>query len=64
KRFLNTFYMRKRLAEIQRIELNLSVLAKLMVLEYTDRDLFRELYQWQFENDGIPKPLSDIENQV
>lgn len=64
KRFLNTFYIRKRLAEIQRIELNLSVLAKLMVLEYTDRDLFRELYQWQFENDGIPKPLSDIENQV
>ncbi|WP_342545420.1 P-loop NTPase fold protein [Lysinibacillus sp. FSL K6-4013] len=64
KRFLNTFYMRKRLAEIQRIELNLSVLAKLMVLEYTDRDLFRELYQWQFENAGIPKPLSDIENQV
>jgi len=64
KRFLNTFYMRKRLAEIQRIELNLSVLAKLMVLEYTDRDLFRELYQWQFENDGIPKPLAEIEKQV
>lgn len=64
KRFLNTFYMRKRLAEIQRIELNLSVLAKLMVLEYTDRDLFRELYQWQFENNGTPKQLSDIENQI
>ncbi|TVX91651.1 KAP family P-loop NTPase fold protein [Paenibacillus agilis] len=64
KRFLNTFYMRKRLAEIQNIKLNLAVLAKLMVLEYIDRDLFRELYQWQFENDGIPKQLGEIENQV
>jgi predicted KAP-like P-loop ATPase len=64
KRFLNTFYIRKRLAEIQKIELNLSVLAKLMVLEYADRDLFRELYQWQFENNGVPKPLSEIEREV
>ncbi|CAM5199511.1 hypothetical protein UACE39S_05788 [Ureibacillus acetophenoni] len=64
KRFLNTFYLRKRLAEIQRIPLNLAILAKLMVLEYIDRDLFKVLYQWQFENDGIPKPLAVIENAI
>jgi hypothetical protein len=64
KRFLNTFYMRKRLAEIQRIDLNLSVLAKLMALEYIDKDLFRELFEWQFENGGKPKQLSDIENLI
>jgi len=61
KRFLNTFYIRKRLAEIQKIQLNPSILAKLMVLEYVDRDLFRELYKWQVEHSGYPLPLRDIE---
>ncbi|OQO98394.1 hypothetical protein BSK33_17595 [Geobacillus sp. 44B] len=64
KRFLNTFYIRKRLAEIQGIKLNLAVLAKLMVLEYMDKDLFRELYKWQFEHNGYPKPLAEIENKI
>lgn len=64
KRFLNTFYIRKSLAEIQGIDLNLAVLAKLMVLEYIDKDLFKELYKWQIEHNGYPKPLSEIENKV
>ncbi|AZV54494.1 hypothetical protein DKE43_16020 [Bacillus pumilus] len=64
KRFLNTFYIRKRLAEIQRIELNLSILAKLMVLEYFDSELFKELYQWQFEHDGKPIQLNYLEDSV
>jgi hypothetical protein len=64
KRFLNTFYIRKRLAEIQRIDLNLSILAKLMVLEYTNKKLFRELYTWHVEHNGYPKPLADIERKV
>ncbi len=64
KRFLNTFYIRKRLAEIQRIELNLSILAKLMVLEYFDDELFKELFQWQFEHDGKPIQLKHLEDGV
>jgi hypothetical protein len=64
KRFLNTFYIRKRLAEIQQINLNLSILAKLMVLEYFDSELFKELYQWQFEHNGIPKPLAVVEEKI
>ncbi|HDI6344470.1 TPA: hypothetical protein POA61_005152, partial [Escherichia coli] len=44
KRFLNTFYIRKKLSEIQNLELDLGILAKLMVLEYSNLDLFRELY--------------------
>lgn len=64
KRFLNTFYIRKRLAEIQQINLNLSILAKLMVLEYFDSELFKELYQWQFEHNGIPKPLAVVEERI
>lgn len=64
KRFLNTFYIRKRLAEIQRIELNLAILAKLMVLEYFDSELFKELFQWQFEHDGKPIQLKYLEDSV
>lgn len=64
KRFLNTFYIRKRLAEIQKINFNLSVLAKLMVLEYFDSDLFKELFQWQFEQSGKPSQLKILEENV
>lgn len=64
KRFLNTFYIRKRLAEIQSIEFNLAILAKLMVLEYFDRDLFKELFQWQFEHSGKPKQLNVLEKFI
>jgi len=64
KRFLNTFYIRKRLAEIQNIEFNLAILAKLMVLEYFDRDLFKELFQWQFEHSGKPKQLNMLEKFI
>lgn len=64
KRFLNTFYIRKRLAEIQSIEFNLAILAKLMVLEYFDRDLFKELFQWQFEHSGKPKQLNMLEKFI
>ncbi|MBU8772011.1 KAP family P-loop NTPase fold protein [Cytobacillus oceanisediminis] len=64
KRFLNTFYIRKRLAEIQKIEFNLSILAKLMVLEYFDSDLFKELFQWQFEHSGKPSQLKILEERI
>lgn len=64
KRFLNTFYIRKRLADIQKIKLDLSVLAKLMVLEYTDKEFFKQLYSWQYENDGIALQLSEIEELI
>lgn len=64
KRFLNTFYIRKRLAEIQQLEFNLAILAKLMVLEYFDSDLFKELFQWQFEHSGKPLQLSILEKRI
>lgn len=64
KRFLNTFYVRKKLSDIQNLNLNLAVLAKLMVLEYVDLNLFKQLYKWQFENGGIAVELNDIENAI
>lgn len=64
KRFLNTFYVRKKLSDIQNINLDLSVLAKLMVLEYTNIDLFKKLYRWQLENQGIASQLAEIEDMI
>ena len=62
KRFLNTFYIRKRLSEIQGLKLDLSILAKLMVLEYTHIELFRELYVWHVKNEGFARELEDLVN--
>ncbi|MEG0774352.1 P-loop NTPase fold protein [Clostridium sp.] len=64
KRFLNTFYVRKKLSDIQKLDLNLAILAKLMVLEYVDLSLFKQLYKWQFENGGIANELSEIETAI
>ena len=35
-----------------------------MVLEYTDKELFKQLYRWQYENDGIALQLSKIEELI
>lgn len=64
KRFLNTFYIRKRMAEIQNFNPDLSVLAKLMVLEEIDNDLFNELYVWQAQNEGKADKLKDVYENV
>ena len=64
KRFLNTFHIRKRMAEIQGFNPNLALLAKLMVLEEVDIELFNELYVWQSQNEGIPVKLKEVYNLV
>jgi len=61
KRFLNTFYIRKKLSEIQNLELDLGILAKLMVLEYTNLDIFREIYSWHIANEGFARELEPLE---
>ncbi|MEI0738815.1 P-loop NTPase fold protein [Paenibacillus sp. JTLBN-2024] len=64
KRFLNTFYIRKKLSEIQNLELDLGILAKLMVLEYTNLDLFREIYSWHVKNEGFARELAPLEKYI
>lgn len=64
KRFSNTFFIRKKLAEIQGLKLNLKVLAKLMVLEYTNIELFRELYSWQVNNEGKAEEIKELCNLI
>ncbi len=61
KRFINTFYVRKKLSEIQNLELEIGILAKLMVLEYTNLDLFREMYSWHIANEGFARELALLE---
>lgn len=55
KRFLNTFLVRKNMAEIyygKSNDINIEVLAKLLALEYIDVDLFKKLNEWNNKADG------------
>jgi len=62
KRFLNTYTIRKRLAEVASLQsFNDAVLAKMMILEYSEPKLFKKLFEWQIIQDGMPKELIEIE---
>lgn len=62
KRFLNTFTLRNRLVKVAQIsDFKIDILAKLMVLEYSNPELFRKLYDWQVVQNGEPKELVDLE---
>lgn len=53
KRFLNSFLVRKNLAEIYYKTdktFDYAILAKLMALEYIDMERFKELYKWAIQN--------------
>ncbi|GAA0742132.1 KAP family P-loop domain protein [Clostridium oceanicum] len=72
KRFLNTFLIRKKLGDIyykcKENNIDYSILAKLVALEYIDKDLFRELYRWSIKNknsDEITelRTITDIVNE-
>lgn len=63
KRFLNSFLIRKSLAEIYyKNNIDFSILAKMMALEYMDTNLFKELYKWALndKNNSVIKDLEDI----
>lgn len=63
KRFLNTYTLRQRLANVASLDdFNDSVLAKLMILEYSELKLFRQLFEWQINQDGLPIEISQIED--
>lgn len=64
KRFLNTFLVRKNMGEIYygiNNDINIEILAKLLVLEYIDVDLFNKLNQWNNKSDnGIIEELKEL----
>lgn len=62
KRFLNTYTLRQRLANVASLSnFSDSILAKLMILEYSELKLFKQLFEWQINQDGIPNEIIDIE---
>jgi len=64
KRMLNAMSLRKQLATVARISIKEEVLAKLMVLEYSNLPLFQELNQWQAGEKGVPDKIRTLEEQA
>lgn len=64
KRFLNTFVLRKKLADVAKLaDFRVDILAKLMILEYAEQSLFTDLYRWQSQNKGYAIPLKEMEKK-
>ena len=64
KRFLNTFVLRKKLADVAKLaDFKDDVLAKLMILEYAEPNMFAELYSWQAQNMGYAQELKKFEKK-
>jgi hypothetical protein len=65
KRFLNAFILRKKLAKVARLEnIKDEVLVKLMILEYTSDELFKELFTRQSQQAGFPSELVKLETAL
>lgn len=67
KRFLNSFLVRKQMAELCFMgenRIDNEILAKLMTLEYIDISLFKELHKWYKQSNGIIEPLKQIYDKV
>lgn len=62
KRLLNALQLRRKLAAAAKLDLSHQVLVKLMLLEYTQSDLFAQLYRWQVEQHGVPREIEALEH--
>jgi len=65
KRFLNTLVLRQRLAAVAKVaDFNDAILAKLMVLEYSELQLFKQVFDWQVSQKGIPAQMKQLEEII
>lgn len=64
KRFLNTFSLRLLMADSMGLILKPEILAKLMVLERFYEDRFRELFEWQRNQNGISNEIIRLEKST
>lgn len=64
KRFLNTLLIRLDMGKKRGLDVNRSVMAKLMLLEYVKTEYFRELARLQSGQDGFPKEIEFLEKQA
>jgi len=62
KRFLNTFILRKKLASVANLDIDIFVLIKLMLLEYMNPNLFKKLNELQLNKSGVIKELNILES--
>jgi hypothetical protein len=64
KRFLNAFILRRKLAKVAQIDTcKDEVLLKLMLLEYSEPQRFKELSKWQEDEKGHPKAIKALEDE-
>jgi hypothetical protein len=62
KRFLNAYVLRKKLAQVAQLaNIRDDVLVKLMILEYSHEKRFRQLFEWQASQNGVPKEIAQWE---
>jgi len=62
KRFLNTFILRRKLAQVASLEIDIFILIKLMLLEYLNPTLFKKLNELQSGESGIIIELGMLES--
>lgn len=62
KRFLNTFILRRKLAQVASLEIDILILIKLMLLEYLNPTLFKKLNELQSGESGIILELGMLES--
>jgi predicted KAP-like P-loop ATPase len=62
KRFLNTFVLRRKLAQVASLEIDIFILIKLMLLEYLKPTLFKKLNELQSSESGIINELRMLES--
>jgi predicted KAP-like P-loop ATPase len=62
KRFMNMLMMRIAMAKSKNINLEIRILAKLMLLEYFKKETFIKLHQYQAEQKGKPKEIKLLED--
>jgi hypothetical protein len=65
KRFLNAFVLRRKLANVAKMDtLKEAVLLKLMLLEYSNEVRFRELATWHEQQDKTPTQIGEMEQNI
>jgi len=62
KRFLNTFILRRKLAHVASLEIDIFILIKLMLLEYLNPTLFKKLNELQSGESGVVNELGMLES--
>lgn len=64
KRFLNMLMMRFKMSEDKGMDIQKRVLSKLMLLEYFKEETFKNLFDLQLIQNGVPKELKIIEDRL